>query len=570
MTALALVRSRRPLVTCSGSFSRQLYHLLRRDDIGYQKNAQKHHFSSVSDYHPGEKLRVAIVGGGAAGLSAALQFAQHAEAGRIETPIDIYESHSDECLHHYSNIGVGLWSPSLEVFRHTSRESHELVLSEMVKHGRWVGDVGYRTPSGSWLMKSRLSNDFDSYLETGRPALLFLRENDMLMTLRKAVHIEEQRGMVKVRQDGGTKTKVVGLDEQSTMPLSSRLAFDHERFSERDYHLVIAADGMKSVLRSQYGGYNEGEAPHLTGTTVMANPLNLPQQSQRKDGIRRELWDDTRRLQSIALQDRNYTVFRGNSPLSNEETGVNGQSFQTWGTGDYMRFATVPLLIPGPNGKLKENQVWFATVNDDRISSNPDPVERRNLLVDKFQNWHDPICRMMEATPAEDILVERAIAHNYCMGPVLSFNEVVRRRTGIYPPNGGQGPCIVFLGDAFMTVDPILAQGFSVAMEGAYYLQDAVTQGCIRSPTDPLLMFDPVKLRAILRARHNVRMGRIVKYLRATELVQALGQPAGGPLGVVNTNLLRPIIQVTPNFIKAPIFDAVMKYSLGLNPIGRA
>jgi hypothetical protein len=59
--------------------------------------------------------------------------------------------------------------------------------------------------------------------------------------------------------------------------------------------------------------------------------------------------------------------------------------------------------------------------------------------------------------------------------------------------------------------------------------------------------------------------------LRATELVQTLGQPTGGSLlGLFNTNFLRPITKVFPNFIKAPIFDAVLKYSLGLGFRGDA
>jgi hypothetical protein len=53
--------------------------------------------------------------------------------------------------------------------------------------------------------------------------------------------------------------------------------------------------------------------------------------------------------------------------------------------------------------------------------------------------------------------------------------------------------------------------------------------------------------------------------LRATELVQTLGQPSGGTIGgFLNTHFLRPLTKLIPNAIKKPIFDAVLNYSLGL------
>jgi hypothetical protein len=53
--------------------------------------------------------------------------------------------------------------------------------------------------------------------------------------------------------------------------------------------------------------------------------------------------------------------------------------------------------------------------------------------------------------------------------------------------------------------------------------------------------------------------------LRATELVQTLGQPRGGTIGgFLNTHILRPLTKLIPNIMKKPIFDAVLNYSLGL------
>jgi 2-polyprenyl-6-methoxyphenol hydroxylase-like FAD-dependent oxidoreductase len=274
--------------------------------------------------------------------------------------------------------------------------------------------------------------------------------------------------------------------------------------------------------------------------------------------------NDTNQQNAVGIQDRNYTVFRGNSPIGASELGPDGDvSFQTWGVGKSMRFATVPLHYPGPLQTTEEKQVWFATIDDDDVTSERDPVVRRNKLLEAFQDWHDPVGRIIEATPPEEILSTRAIAHRHSLGPVIDFNSVLKQTTGKRPPSAAEGPCLLFAGDACMTIDPILAQGFTFAMEGAYVLRDAVEQSCVPCPEEPLLAFNPYLLRELVKARHESRLSRLICLLQATELVQALGQPNGGSFsGRINTHLLRPLMKLAPNFIKAPMFDSVLKYSL--------
>jgi len=136
-----------------------------------------------------------------------------------------------------------------------------------------------------------------------------------------------------------------------------------------------------------------------------------------------------------------------------------------------------------------------------------------------------------------------------------------------------------------MTVDPILAQGFTMAMEGSRSLASSVCDAILKSkaklddksggegpspaPSSEMsttLAFDPRGLRRELLERQEFRVRRLICLLRATELVQALGQPRGGTVsGFLNTKVLRPVLaKLTPNFVKVPIFDAVLKYSLGL------
>ena len=44
-----------------------------------------------------------------------------------------------------------------------------------------------------------------------------------------------------------------------------------------------------------------------------------------------------------------------------------------------------------------------------------------------------------------------------------------------------------------MTIDPILAQGFTVAMEGAYALKHSVQNSCLVDDPDSKLAFDPYR-----------------------------------------------------------------------------
>jgi 2-polyprenyl-6-methoxyphenol hydroxylase-like FAD-dependent oxidoreductase len=537
---------------------------------------------------------VAIVGGGCAGLSSALHLAPLVEKGWIAGPIDIYEEKPVV----KRDIGVGIWSTALQPFRSSDRTSHQVVYQTMTSNGTWLGRVGYRTPNGAWLMQSQLPNDEASMDTSDMPALLFLRERDMLESIQEAVHWEEHQGTIRVHNAG----RIDGLYEESSQPWSTNLALSNKKsagdasskndpnetleyvpnqspmnLTDRDYHLIVAADGMNSILRRTYGGH-ENESRRLTGTSALPSPIDLPNSMVHHGEYVSTVrgWDKSQHEEVVGLQDRFYTVFRGNAHASREDLGqeANSPSFQTWGTGKSMRFASVPMMCPTVTGR-EERQVWFITIDNDAIANEADAETRRDMLLDEFKNWHDPIRQTVLATPPEEILMERAIAHRHCTGPVLSFNtKVIRHLRGRRPPSSGEGPCIVFVGDSYMTVDPILAQGFTCAMESGAALYHSVARSyqdfeptslnTSKNDTDALLAFDPIRLRQELKDRQAKKMDRLICLLRATELVQALGQPNTKWTGILNTMVLRPLMRFTPNFIKAPIFDAVLKYSLGL------
>jgi len=504
-------------------------------------------------------MKVAIVGGGVSGLSTALHLAPLVAQGLIDGPIDIYDSGSQD-----REIGVGVWNTAIDPFKKSDRESHQHVCDALQRHGTQVRDVGYRTPNGKWLAQSSLGGG-------DLPSLLFLREMDLVSSLREAVQMEQAQGLVNLKV--GDDSNVQGIYEQSTEPWSASIHYSNGKPSEREYHLIVATDGMNSKIRKLYGGHLL-QRQHISGTAALPGPMDLP---TTKDSSASSSMSSVEQGQSEATgtQDREYTVFRGNSMLTTEESGLD-VSFQTWGEGRSQRFAVVPMKMSDEDGSggQTERQVWFITISDDQITSETDPMKRRTKLLEAFSDWHDPIRQIVEATPPDKILMERALAHKYCMIPVTNFNQVIHRVHGGRQPSSaevtaGDGPAIVFVGDSFMTIDPILAQGFTIGMEGAAALAGSLNTS-LRLPASadfPSLAFDPHALRDGLNSRHEMRLDRLICLLRATELVQALGQPRTGTfLGMISRDIIRPLMGIAPDFVKTPVFNAMMKYSLGLPP----
>ena len=387
-------------------------------------------------------MRVAIVGGGVSGLASALHLAPLVSQGLISSPIDLFEASSRG---KGRDIGVGIWSTALEPFRISDRPSHQMVWEKMTKQGSWIGEVGYRTPKGNWLVTSHLPTEIPDTSGEDMPGLLFLKEADVKSSLRLAVAAEENNSTVRVH----ASSPVTGIYEESPHAWSAPLTFDNGEVSERDYHFIIAADGINSVLRKKYGGHLPGDQRRLTGTSAFRTSTQDADSAQQiKD------WDAARQEEIASLEDRKYTVFRGNSPVTDEEKGKGGLNFQTWGEGKSMRFATVNMTYPDKGSTKEEKQVWFITIDDDNITSESDPEKRKTILLDAFASWHSPICDMVASTPADEILMERAVAHSHSMAPVVDMNGVLTEIGQRRPPSSGRGPAMVFIGDAFMTVDP--------------------------------------------------------------------------------------------------------------------
>lgn len=503
---------------------------------------------------------MAVVGGGAAGLATALHLAPLVASGLIGGPVDVYDVGGQES----SPIGVGIWSTALNGFRDsTDVESHQIAYNAMIDKGSFSERVGFRSPRGHWLAESNLAGDH-------LPDFLFLRQSDMLDALQKGVEHEVRKGNVAVHS--GPSNKIHSVSEDFLL-WSAPLMIEKNgpekpaEKTERDYHLIVAADGMNSVLRKTYGGHIADRRRFL-GTNAMENisdgPVGLPIGNDHEKS-----WALSKHAEATGTVDRSYHVFRGNSPVTQDEVEGLEKAFQTWGESGNMRFATVPFEFPLPGGKKEERHTWFITIDDENISSEKDPRKRKDMLMDAFRDWHDPIRQLVEATPSDEILMDRAVAHKHSCEPIVNFNEVMRSIRKRPLSANGNGPAIQFVGDAFMTVDPILAQGFTFGMEGAAALAHSLStclDANIKSSNYEKLAFDPLQLRKELLNRHDRRLNRLICLLRSSELVQALGQPTKGSLpGLISRDIIRPLMRLAPDFVKTPIFNRVMEYSLGLH-----
>lgn len=84
---------------------------------------------------------------------------------------------------------------------------------------------------------------------------------------------------------------------------------------------------------------------------------------------------------------------------------------------------------------------WYATANRPSVAL-PKPAENAAELLGLFRTWHAPICPLIEATPAEQIvggpIHDRPARHPWGHGAVILVGDAAHPTT----PNLGQGACL--------------------------------------------------------------------------------------------------------------------------------
>ena len=139
--------------------------------------------------------------------------------------------------------------------------------------------------------------------------------------------------------------------------------------------------------------------------------------------IRRQLFP------SIELRYSGYTAWRG-AVTSRDEVAL-GITSETWGRGN--RFGIIRMDA--------ERIYWFATANTKQGMTYA-PDEQKNVLIDIFGSWHNPIKALIESTPAEVILhndiSDFAPMNQWSVGRITLLGDAAHATT----PNMGQGACM--------------------------------------------------------------------------------------------------------------------------------
>lgn len=162
---------------------------------------------------------------------------------------------------------------------------------------------------------------------------------------------------------------------------------------------------------------------------------------------------------------------------------------ETWGRG--LRFGLVPL----PDGRV----YWFAVRSGPRQVSG----DHRELVLATFGRWHDPIRRVVQATPEQ----------------VVSWSPIDELAGPL--PSYVAGRCVL-LGDAAHAMTPNLGQG------GNQGLEDAATLVRLLEPVAGSA-HPPAALQAALTSYDALRRPRSQAFARRSRVVGVAAQ-AHGPV----------------------------------------
>jgi 2-polyprenyl-6-methoxyphenol hydroxylase-like FAD-dependent oxidoreductase len=384
--------------------------------------------------------RALIAGGGLGGLTAAVALHQLGWQVCVLEQAPTLEP---------VGAGISLWPNAL-------RALDTIGVGEAARaHATLSGPSGIRTPDGRWLSRSDIGRAVQE------------RFGDPLVLLHRAELAEllvEKLPFGAVQAD----TRVLGVHIGAAAD-SAPATLIHQ-YGEAEAELVVAADGIRSVLRSFL--YPQYPGPSYAGYTA---------------------W----RMVVPALGDPEPGA-TGSGVESSPETGVE-TGFETWGT-DGRRFAVLPL----GQGRLYCYATCTAAAN---TRSDDEPAELARL----FGDWHDPIPQIIGALRPDQVLHQDV---EELATPLPSFHR-------------GR---VALIGDAAHAMTPDLGQGGGMAIEDAVVL--ARLLGEDRPVVPALQEFTEQRLpRTTMVARRSRRAGRMYSapygaQVLAARLVGRLPAPA--------------------------------------------
>ena len=358
-------------------------------------------------------MKVVIVGGGIAGLSLACLIKNLCKSIQI--------------VHKASSINrssIGLWSLGAKILSKCN-------IIDPKKDLCYVKKTSYRTQSGYTLASPSFAS-LDGLLHDNsnistplkEPSLGFLTEEFLLNKLNNNM---KSNNNINIEY---SEINSINTDAKTIITTSKDDA-NNKIEIESSYDLLVVADGMYSPTRSL-------------------------------------IWKNI--SSSSFLNDRGYIVYRGTSPrLVNNQEG-----FQTWGPG--RRFAVVP--------SVNNTNAWYAAVSTHLIKSFAlHPLENSDMtgkkdgiecskddlfeLATLFYDWHDPISSLISESVGP---VTRTIAK----ASPTPYSLFSYDNSNSYSSLLSSYDNVVCIGDAYHTLDPILAQGTGVAIEDAAHLVECL------------------------------------------------------------------------------------------------
>jgi len=213
----------------------------------------------------------------------------------------------------------------------------------------------------------------------------------------------------------------VGFTQDAT-GVRARFADGQEAHSD----LLIGADGLHSVIRAQLFGATK---PKYAG----------------------------------------YTCWRGVAHITRTE-------LETWAWGKGYQFGVTPMS--------KGRAYWFAQFYTPEETQDKAGGRKREML-DLFQDWHDPIPAVIEATADEDIL----------RNPIYESEPLRHWSSGR----------VTLLGDAAHTMTPNLGQGACQAIEDAVELAE-----CLKAEQDIVSALKHYEKRRITRTKRIALLARLI------------------------------------------------------------
>lgn len=230
-------------------------------------------------------------------------------------------------------------------------------------------------------------------------------------------------------------------------------------------HLGAAFGGVRQEgggVRAEFTGLGEVEGDALVGADGL------------RSAVRAQLLGDG------APTYRGYPVWRGVVELGAEAARIDVLS-ETLGRG--LRFGIVPI----GGGRV----AWWASANEPEGARAPEGIKARLLRL--FRGWHDPIPRLLAATPE---------------------SEILRNDTYDRPPvrRWGRGR-VTLLGDAAHPTTPNLGQGGCMAIEDA----EALARAVVRHDGDLAAAFRHFERRRYARTAGITRQSRLYGWIAQWE-----------------------------------------------------